>query len=73
MEVVVECFFCKLEFGRGGLSFLECQTEWEDKEERHLKVLPQSGRSHSKGSSPVCRRRCALRLYFLEKDLWQWG
>lgn len=51
------------------LSFRVCQTEWLEREDRHLNFLRQSGRSHSKGCSPVCKRRCALRLYFFEKDL----
>lgn len=35
------------------LSLRECQTEWLESEERHLNFLRQSGRSHSKGCSPV--------------------
>lgn len=60
--------------GKGGaaaraFSFLECQTAWLDSEDRHLNFFMQLGRSHTNGNSPVCKRRCALRLYFFEKDL----
>lgn len=53
------------------LSFLVCHTVWLERDDRHLNFFLQSGRSHWNGCSPVCRRRCALRLYFFEKDLWQ--
>lgn len=36
-----------------------------------MNFLLQLGRGHWNGSSPVCKRRWALRLYFFEKDLVQ--
>lgn len=52
-------------------SLRECQTAWLESDERHLNFFLQLGRSQTNGSSPVCKRRCALRLYFFEKDLRQ--
>lgn len=54
-------------------SWRVCHTEWLDRLERHLNFLSQPARGHSNGVAPVCSRKWAFKLYFLEKPFVQPG
>jgi hypothetical protein len=50
-------------------SWRACQTEWDERDERHLNDLAHDARVQAKGVTPEWQRWWAVRLNFLEKDL----